>query len=298
MNAMTPTPASTRGLTERAMLVSLTIHNWRATKLDRVVTEEVAARYQADRHFGRYSKRLLPKDALKEVNGAARALREFHRRETLPWADNGPRILPSANFLRYTDTLRDLRADFDRAARAFVEAYPDFRDAAQSALGGLYRPEDYPAPDEVAAHFGVDVDYSPLPSGADFRVQLGDEVTDRIRADIENRTNEGVRDAVRDLVARAEDAVRRLRDRAAALDGEDRAVFRSALSDTLRGVADLMGRLNITEDPEVEALRRRIESDLLSVEPDTIRTDPQVRGKVRQDADAILNAMAAYTGGA
>jgi hypothetical protein len=283
--------------TEKAMLATLTVRRWKATKLDRAISEDVAEQYQMDRSYGSYSKHLMPRNALQAVAKAARAARDFHAAETLPWFADGTRILPAKNYLRYAGEMRRLKAEFERAAAEFAQAYPALREEARTALGNAWRAEDYPTPEQIAASFGMDVNIAPLPSAKDFRVSLNNEEAAAIKAQIEARTQAAVADAARDLWLRAEEAVSRLRDRAAALDGEDVAVLRGAVMETVRAVAGMLDRLNMTDDPALDALRSQIERELLTVPVEEIRLDPHVRAQVRTRADTILAAMAGYTGG-
>jgi hypothetical protein len=51
-------------------------------------------------------------------------------------------------------------------------------------LGGLFRPEDYPAPDELRSKFSFETKVMPLPDAGDFRVTLGEEEKERIKRQI------------------------------------------------------------------------------------------------------------------
>jgi hypothetical protein len=95
---MTITP---NALSERAMLVSLSVSIWSARKHDVRISDKVAAEHGADRSMGRYAKHLIPRDLLAAVNAANAALREHHNLNTLAWGDDGTRILPAANYLGY-----------------------------------------------------------------------------------------------------------------------------------------------------------------------------------------------------
>jgi hypothetical protein len=70
-------------LSERAMLVSLSVSIWSARKHDVRISDKVAAEHGADRSMGRYAKHLIPRDLLSAVNTANNALREHHNLNTL-----------------------------------------------------------------------------------------------------------------------------------------------------------------------------------------------------------------------
>ncbi len=96
------------------MLCGLRISGWSARKLDRKVTDETNHAHGAASDAGRYNKALLAKDALAAVVTAANAARTFHYARTLPWLDDGARILPAAAY-----------ADFAPAFAWVAEHVPD-----------------------------------------------------------------------------------------------------------------------------------------------------------------------------
>ena len=61
-------------LSERAMLVSLSVSIWSARKYDGRISDKVAAEHGADRSMGRYAKHLIPRvpSALAPICLAAR----------------------------------------------------------------------------------------------------------------------------------------------------------------------------------------------------------------------------------
>jgi len=74
---MTITP---NALSERAMLVSLSVSIWSARKHDARISDKVAAEHGADRSMGRYAKHLIPRDLLAAAtpqtqHGVGRAYR-------------------------------------------------------------------------------------------------------------------------------------------------------------------------------------------------------------------------------
>src|SRR5438270_10146005 len=88
-------------LPSRAMLCSLSISAWSARKHDRDASEEIAARHGAQADAGRYHKVLLPKQALAEIQKIVSEARGEHHFITLPWDDNGYRVLPAAAYMEH-----------------------------------------------------------------------------------------------------------------------------------------------------------------------------------------------------
>ena len=105
-------------LSEKAMVASLSLHLWRAGKTDKKVTEETNERYGAAKTAGRYYKKLMH-EQVKPVYSAAREVDLVHKEKTLPWDDDGKRILLTSAYFKYTEAL-------EQALRAFEEAKSDF----------------------------------------------------------------------------------------------------------------------------------------------------------------------------
>jgi len=74
----------------------------------RSASEETAQRHGAQADAGRYHKVLLPKAALAEVHKIVSDARQEHYFMTLPWDDNGYRVLPAAAYMDHTEKMREL----------------------------------------------------------------------------------------------------------------------------------------------------------------------------------------------
>ena len=278
----------------RAMLARLSISQWSGRKHDKTVTAHVQADYGASADAGRYNKLLVAADALKRVQSAGNAARITHYRFTLPWRDDGARILPSAAYLDYTSELRKCETDFWRAVDDLVAAYPALVDAARARLNGMFNEADYPAPSELRARYTWATGIDPMPDADDFRVGLSDDEVSRIRQDITDRTQAAVSQAMRDAWDRLYTAVSHMAGRLSDSD----AVFRDSLIGNVRDSCALLPKLNLTDDPELERMRQAVESRLAGADPQDLRDDQRHRADVAQQARDIQAAMGAYMGGA
>lgn len=277
-------------LRDEAMIVRLSISQWTARKFDKRVSERIAADYAVAPTAGRYNKVLIAKEAIQTITAAATAARTFHYNNTLPWDDGGGRILPSKNFLDYSKEMRKLKERFDNAVREFCENYEDYREDARKRLNGMFREEDYPGRREIDLKFNFTTDIEPVPSSEDFRVSVGTRDLSRIKKDLEKREQERLADATRDLFIRLNDVIGKL---AEALAEEDK-IFRDSKVENIIELVNLLPKLNVGNDPKLEALCAETRKKLCAIEPDTLRKDGKVRAKVAGDADAILKKMSGY----
>jgi hypothetical protein len=275
----------------RAMLVSLRISAWSARKYDRKVSQDTATAHGTTLDAGRYNKHLLPGDApaYKALVSHIANLRVSHYAQTLAWSDDGWRILPVKNYQQYTDMLRAGMHTADTLLADFVADYPSMRIEAQRILNGMYQDTDYPS--NISDRYGWSVEYAPVPCGTDFRVTLAAGEVEAIAARTEERVKQAFSDAQADAVKRLADCLSRIHERLAQPD----AIFRDSLIGNARELCDILTRLNIADDPQLETLRRQTEI-LAASEPATLRDNPDVRIDTANQAQSILDAMTATYG--
>jgi hypothetical protein len=73
---------------------------------------------------GNYHKKLLPDDeALNAINKIAGEARTYHAYTTLPWNDNGQRMLTTAQFVEYKARMSDYERQFNDAVTSFIPLY-------------------------------------------------------------------------------------------------------------------------------------------------------------------------------
>lgn len=275
----------------RAMLVSLRISAWSARKYDRKVSQETATAHNTTLEAGRYNKHLLPGDApaYKSLVSHLANLRVSHYAQTLAWSDDGWRLLPIKNYQEYTDLVRKGFHEADTLLNSFCADYPSMRIEAQRILNGMYQDTDYPS--DIRSKYSWGIEYAPVPCGTDFRVTLAAGEIEAIAARTEERVKQAFSDAQADAVKRLAECLARIHERLALPD----AIFRDSLIGNARELCDILTRLNLADDPQLETLRRQTEL-LAASEPQTIRDNHDVRVDVASQAQSILDAMQATYG--
>lgn len=273
----------------RALLVWLNIRTWSARKYDKSVTQKVNREHAASDDAGRYNKNLLPGDtaSYRELVTLAGNIRSEHYAHTLAWSDEGWRLLPTANYMAYTEWLRQRKSAFDLALDTFAFEYPALRRAAAACLNGLYRDDDYPRDADIASRFAISVDYAPVPAQGDIRVNLAADQIAAVEQAIAARTDDKVKAAMRDAWTRLHGVVSHIAERLSQPD----AIFRDSLIENAREVCDALERLNVMDDADLEAMRARVLNDLTRYSPDAIRTNHHVRETTADKAQAILDKM-------
>jgi hypothetical protein len=286
-------------LSSRAMLCSLSISMWSARKHDPDASEEIAVRHGAQADSGRYHKVLLPKQALAEIQKVVSEARQEHYFMTLPWDDNGYRVLPAAAYMDHVEKMRTLSNRFSVVVDDLARQLLSLIDQARTRLGGLFRESDYPTPDELRAKFSFDTKVLPLPDAGDFRVALGDEEKDRIKRQITAAVEASLQVGTRELWFRLYEAVQHMADRLTAYKVTDQGVehpFRDTVVTNLVKLVDVLPKLNVTNDPELERLAEQVRNALL-VDPKELRKSDSVRTETARAAADIAQRMAVYMAG-
>jgi hypothetical protein len=288
-------------ITNKAMLVSLTIRAWSGTKIDKRVSEEVTRQHQADQDAGHYLKKLVSKEALADIKSICGEARTTHYKHTLPWSQDGARILPSAMHSKYAEEMRNIQDQFDSAVKKFVSDYAYQVGIARNRLGSMFDESDYPSPGQVAERFAWEEAIMPIPSGNDFRVSLSKEMTDAIRQDIEAKAGAATKAAMQSLFDRVVKTVSHMAESLEEYaevveDGKVKKInpFRDSVVGNIEEMVSLLPALNVTGDPVLTKVTQDIKDKLLKNTPQELREDPNGRKAVAKDARKILQDMEGY----
>ncbi len=283
-----------------AMLVSLHIHAWSGRMHDRDVSDRVAAEHDAGASAGRYHKRLLPKDAFSALTATISEARKTHFKQTLPWDDQGNRLLTVANHAHYTELMDALRERMVRDRTRFLEDYEANIARARLELGGLFREADYPPPDTLRDRFSLRYRIQSAPDADHFIAKLATQDTERVKRDIKQQIGARLGDALADLYRRLGEAVGHVSERLREDEDGKPLVFRNSLIENVRAVVDVAPRLNLFGDENLARLCEEVKEKIAAVEPDALRPsrafDPKIRERVKRDADDLLERFAGYFG--
>ena len=119
------------------------------------------------------------------------AVRSCHYEQSLPWDDQGSRLLTVANYERYTGLIDGLRERIVRERARFIEDYDDNIDQARLDLGRLFRIEDYPSKEALQGKFAIRYRIVPVPDADHFMARLASDDTARVKRDIERQIEDG-----------------------------------------------------------------------------------------------------------
>jgi hypothetical protein len=276
------------------MLVEFNASVWTARKLDKSTSDEVVASKNAGaKDAARVNKHLLAgRTELDVIQQAVGRARQFVYDNTAPWSDSGLRLLPTVNFMKFTERMNDFEEEIEALVKSFVAIYPTLITAQALALGDMFKRDDFPTANEIMTKFSFRVNYMPVPSSGDFRVDVGNQAQQELKERLEALTQERIDLAMSDVRERLGTHLKRMSDRLTTdyVNGEAKSRrFHDTLVDGALELCDLTKSLNVTNDADLEGARHQLEQLLVGVTPTDLRKNEAIRQDVKKNVDAILD---------
>lgn len=273
------------GIRTRAMTVGLHISRWGAQRLDRKVTNEVIATHNAAKDAGKFHKLLVPEEAIKPTQQAETAARAKLYELTLPWHDGSVRILSAEMFFDFRKTMRECETTFWSTVDTLESAYPTLYLEAPQRLNGMFNPRDFPRDTaDLRSRFAFRLTYDPLPDAGDWRIDMDDDVIKELTQTAIEGERTRLGEANKELLSRL---FTELKHFTTTMSTKDK-VFRDTTVTNLISIAELAPKMNLAGDPVIDQLGKEIVKMLKDVDPETLRTDKNIRAHTADEARAKL----------
>lgn len=282
---------------QKAMLVRLKISIWRATKIDREVTDNVIFENSAQPKSGKFRKILTASQTLKEIRQLETRIRTLSNIETLPWGDASLRILPVGNYQRYDRIMKKAVDKFNSLVEKLLGEYDAIIEDGKVLLGKMFKAEDYPPRATLHSKFAIGYNVYPLPNAEDFKVELDAGELEKIREQMKIHVQESIVDAVTDLWKRLHEAIDTLTK---ALDPANKKKktgegYKKILSH-IHDVVAIIPHLNLTQNEELENLRLQAQAKIVRFTEEDLESNPKSREELRSDMNNLLRRIYYYGG--
>lgn len=276
---------------QTCMVVNLRIGTWLGYKQDKAATADVIERNRAGEGAARVNKHIIPRGALAAVVAAANAVRTHFYKKTLPWKDNGDRLLTRDLMQEFIVEHGRLVSVFRQQVRNFLDnEYPRVQAQAESRMGDLFDPEDYPAHQELMPKFYANLNTDALTLPDNLKGILQDRDTEaRIVADAEAALARRLNRAMTDVWSRLATTLGHFANK---MGGDE--VFRDSTVNNLNEIVELLPALNVLNDPNLERINKEIKDTIAGFDAKTLRKDPLQRREAAAKANEIMEDMAGY----
>ncbi len=277
-------------ITNECMTANLQIGLWQGYRLDKEASRKVTEDANADEDAARVNKHLIPKSALKPIVTAAGAIRTHFYAKTLPWKDNGDRLLTRKMYMTFIETHETLVKGYDQAVDRFLEAdYPSAIAQAEFRMGDLFDPEDYPTVLQLRRRFYANLDIDAVTEAHDFRVTMDKNAVAAVQKNIEQAMQARISRAMGDVWDRLSDTLGHF-----AAKMKDDAIFRDSTVHNLEELVAALPALNLVNDPRLNQIVHELQSRVCGYEIRDLRKDQTVRSQVGKEAQKIMDDMHAF----
>lgn len=236
---------------------------------------------------------------LKEWNNETGRLRSYVEHVCPPYGMGGERFLANQLIPEFTQKTDAGLIECKKWEDAFLASLHILKVRYESDGGDL---SDLPWPtlEELRSKFHVEIDVNELSDVQDVRLGgVNEEQRSRYEQEVRNTHERKIRGVIRhcseEVETRLTSVIQKMND-FKPRDGDKKAegVFRDSLIGNVKEIAGLLEHWNITNDPAVDAVRRRLLTDIGSVNPSDLRSDENLRRKVKRNAEDILSRVGAF----
>lgn len=289
-------------LATSAVLVSVDVNVWSATKQDRGISNEVTSSKKADSNAGRFVKNLLADDAThKKLTNYRQTVYNWVKRSTYRW-NNSQDLLPVASLPKFKEEYHAHEVAFASLLDEFLDKYPSIISDMAFKQGDMFDRTEYPTVDQIRGKFGIKLYVSEVPTN-DFRCNIAQDLADDLKLHYESQAQEIVSSVMSDAESRLIDYMTRIShccgvdEISDSGDGEVKTKKRKIYETTLDQAKDhceVLKSFNLSGSPELEQARASLEKVLDGVTAKDIRESDAVRHHVQSGVDDILSKFGSF----
>lgn len=278
------------------MLATLTATTFTGNKTDKSATDTLLASKGARSGSAKVVKQLFAgaSGELDKVKSCIATARSQFYSMTLPWSEDrkGARLLANERFFEFIKVMKGCITDVDSALNELGAVYDQRRTEAMANLGGLANADEYPDWDEVRRRFKVSFNYNPVPAVSDYsRMNLPPAAIDKLVARSAEVQKELVKQAVADAWKRTVEPLQRIVNNLEPRpDGKAPRIYETLLGN-LRIVVDNLKYFNLTNDPDMERVRKDILSQLCTFTTEDLKKSDGARAQAHQRAQSMLDRI-------
>ena len=287
-------------LATSAVLVSVDVNVWSATKQDRGISDEVTQAKKAESSAGRFVKNLLADDQFhKRVSNYRQTIYNWLKRSTFRW-NNAQDILPVINLEKFKKEFNDHEVEFNRLLDSFINNYQAIVSNMAFKAGDMFNQNDYPSASEVRNKFGIRLYVAEVPAH-DWRCQISNDIAEDLKGQYERQAEGIITGILNEQVERITEVMESIShccgidETKDSVSGETKTKRRKIYESTLDKAKDLCNTFKQFKPIENEVSNKLasavlgLERTLNGVDSDLIRENDMVRDRVKNDVDDILS---------
>jgi len=284
-------------LSTSAVLVSIDINIWNATKSDKTISDEVTRAKKAEAGAGRFVKNLLNNNAKhKAVTNYRQTVYNWLKLRTYRW-NNSQDLLPAQDLAQFKQEWAQHETQFHILLNDFISDYDSIVSNMAFSQGDMFNKDDYLPKDEIRRKFGAKLFISEVPTN-DFRCTIANDLAQDLH-DTYTKQTESIMESIQNeqaerLVTLLKSISHTFTINTDSNGKETRGKVYDSTIDKTKELASLYRTFNVANNPLIAEVVKQLESTLANVTADTIRASDTLRKNVKNDVDDILTKFSTF----
>jgi hypothetical protein len=289
-------PNSIISLATSAVLVSVDVNVWSATKQDRVISDEVTNAKNADNSAGRFVKNLLADNQHhKRVANYRQTIYNWLKRSTYRW-NNSQDLLPVLALEKFKTEYQEHESEFYRLLDDFLAHYTSIVSDMAFKQGDMFNRMDYPDVEQVRGKFGIRLFVAEVPT-QDFRCAVADDIAEDLKQQYETQADYIITGILSQQQERLTELLQSIshccgvqeisESGTSDVKTKKRKIYDTTI-EKAKELASMYKDFNLTGNKDLAEASRLLENTLNGVTAELIRDSDAVRDKVKTEVDDIL----------
>lgn len=291
-------PKHITSLATSAVLVSVDVNVWSATKQDRGISSEVTKLKRADSNAGRFVKNLLANNIYhKDLVNYRQTIYNWLKRSTYRW-NVSQDLLPTINLEKFKSEYDEHQTEFYRLLDDFCDRYDTIKSNMAFSQGDMYNADDYPDVSEVRSKFACNLYVSEVPE-QDFRCQVAQDLANDLKLQYQKQAEEIVKNVLHQQTERITNVMESIAHccgtQEITKDGKTTTKKRKIYDSTIEKAKELcetIRNFQLTDSEHSTRLRsvaNQLDDTLQGVDSEKLRVSDSTRERVKNDVEDILS---------
>lgn len=300
MNFELQQPTHLISLASSALIVSVDVNVWTATKQDKAISNEVTRSKNASSEAGKFTKNLLADSPdHKALLNYRQTVYNWLQRATYDWAGS-MRLLPVVNLEQFKKDYAVHEQTFETLLDRFIAAYPSIISDAAFKQGDMFNRSEYPDAVDVRSKFRIKLHVSQVPT-SDFRAGgIAQALADDLKEHYERQTKEIIDSVMSDAAERLVTIAERLQNVCAENEPDDdgkvkrKKIYDSTVTQA-KEICETLKNFNLTGNHALSAAVRDLAFALDGITVEDLRESAHTRREVHDSINSMLTKFKPLT---
>ena len=293
------------------ILVSIHISGPGGIHKEKEVTREVAEQKNVkDKNILNVTSKMFHKEYTDPWLKGARDLVSYSNEINPPFGNDGKRFLANGLIDSFQAEVEKRNIELDQLREKFMLSLPEQKKIWIDNGGDISSQSvrSFPTREDMEDKLRVEVDYVQCSSVEDVRLGgLSGEQRKRYENEVKESHNKKIKQVVKHIASSIESKVGLVLKK---MDKPENGGFKpkegkgtkqengfhSSLIENCKELAGFLEHWNITKDAEIDAVRRRLLTDIATLDPSELKKDHGLREKAHKTAEDILSRVVRFGG--